>query len=170
MATKEGKVGLKDTRISPSGLNLLITEYITHQLSKISEKNPLNTINSDMYHFSRRLGQNIMLRVSDGPMTRTLDQSAVLKLIHDEFWRFIFGRKGENPNSQGPSHVFFIDRDIELWTRVSGVKGEKEQQYVELVRILISGLIEGAITLVGYRSNVKVKFSGVETKIEVHCF
>ena len=89
-----------------------------------------------------------MYRVSDGSISRTFDQLAVLKLISNEFWRFIVGRPGEDVNSQGLSHIYFKDKDIELYTRVSigrGEKIEREKEYVELVRIFISGLIEGAI-------------------------
>lgn len=166
----------KEERISPITLNLLLSEYIMDQLANVSPKYPLNTINSDMYLFSRKQGNNIMQRVSDGSINRTHDQLAVLKQISNEFWRFITGKPGEEIKSNGPSHIYFQDRDIELYTRVSAsaAKGakekEKQDQYKELVRIFQSGLIEGAINQIGYRSNVKVAFQGNYTIVEVYCF
>ena len=85
--------------------------------------------------FSRRLGSNIMLRIADGSIHRTQDQSSVLRLISNEFWRFIFGRSGDDITSDGPSNITFKDKDVELWTRISGNDSEKELHYVELVRI-----------------------------------
>ena len=165
----------KDERISASTLHQLISEYIKDQLSKITPQYPINTCNSDMYIFSRKLGNNIMIRVSDGNENKTHDQVAVLKLISNEFWRMIMGRSGEEITTSGPSHIFFKDKNVEWLTRVSGNSGdknktEKEREYLELVRIFISGQIEGAINLIGYRSNVKVQFQGTTTLIEVYCF
>ena len=85
-----------------------------------------------------------MIRLSDGNENKTHDQVAVLKLISNEFWRMIMGRSGEEITTSGPSHIFFKDKNVEWLTRVSGNSGdknktEKEREYLELVRIFISG-------------------------------
>jgi hypothetical protein len=145
----------------------MIYEMVNRNMRKHKDKR--TEIIANLQRVGSQLGTKVMMKVSNCHSSKTRDVSQVLKLFANEFWEFIFGKKGEDIVTIPVNSITFKDKDFELITRVSGNDSRETKQFIEYLQAFCVALFESALKFLDVDAEVKMQKMERFTLLEVTC-
>ena len=146
---------------------LLIHQMVIYNINRYSNKK--TTIESNLQRIATDLGKKIMMKVSNCHSSKTRGVTEILKLFANEYWSFIFGKKGEDVVSLSSNSITFKDKDFELITRVSGVDNSETRRFVGYLQIFCVALFEASLAFLDLTADVKMRRMENHMVLEVSC-
>ena len=109
------------------------------------------------------------MKVSNCHASKTRDVSEILKLFANEYWTFIFGKKGEDVVSLSSNSITFKDKDFELMTRVSGDNMQQTRLFIGYLQVFCIALFESSLGYLDLTADVKMRRIDNHTILEISC-
>lgn len=146
---------------------LMIHQLILNQLKTYNKRK--TKIESNLQRIGASLGKKIMMRVANVHSSKTRDIPQILRLFANEFWEFVFGKKGAEVVSMNTNSINFKDKDFELVTRVSGEDSNEADIFVSLIETFCIAIFEAALEFLNVSADVRMQKMDKYLLVEVEC-
>jgi len=146
-----------------------VCEAVLHQfVIRVAEMAREGEARSKVERVGRELGCRVMMKVADlGTAKNTRDAQKILTLFANEYWEFVFGKRGVDIVAPDSRSITFKDLDFSLITRVSGPDQEVANHYLEYIKCFILAMFKGSLHFLELKADIKLERQDNYTLIEV---